>query len=117
MATTPVLKSYSRDPLYGLTREQTVAYISSALAGRCVAAYLYGSFARDEIDSGSDIDCIVVAETELPFTGRSSAFFDLRKRLPSLEILVYTRAEFDNLTGNPTPGFWRSACADMMQIL
>ena len=84
MATKPILIKHSRDPLFGFSKDQALSFLHTALEGRCEAAYLYGSFARDELDAQSDIDCIVVADTHLPFPERPSPFNDLRKRLPSL---------------------------------
>lgn len=114
---TSILRKYSRDPLFGFSREEAILYLQNALNGRCLEAYLYGSFARDQLDAGSDIDCIIVADSEVGFTDRADDFVDLRRRLPSLEIFVYTKAEFDKLMGDPTMGFWQSICSEMMQIL
>ena len=112
-----ILLKNSRDPLFGLTRAEAITHIRSSLLGRVQEAYLYGSFARDDIGPDSDIDCIVVADTGVPFPMRGRLFDDLRDRLPSLEVLVYTRTEFDSLTTEPSPGFWRSVTKDLVRIL
>jgi predicted nucleotidyltransferase len=56
--------------------------------------YLFGSHARGEADSLSDIDLVVVKETNLPFLERPK---ELQRFLPPhvgpLDILVYTPAE------------------------
>lgn len=106
-----------RDPLYGMTPEEVVQYLRTFLQGRVRAGYLFGSFARNEIHPDSDIDLILVAETDLPFLQRGLAFSDLRDRLPSLEILVYTPEEFTRLTTEPSPGFWTSVVNEMVRIL
>ena len=69
------------------------------------------------LNSGSDVDLVVVAETEMSFVERPRLFWDLRDRLPSLDLLVYTPAEFRRLTDDPSPGFWRSLVAGMRRIL
>lgn len=112
-----ILLKNDRDPLFGLTRAEAMDHLRSSLRGRVHEAYLYGSFARGEIGPDSDIDCMVVADTGVPFLRRGRLFDDLRDRLPSLEILVYTRDEFDRLTTDPSPGFWRSVSKDLLRIL
>jgi hypothetical protein len=42
---------------------------------------------------------------------------DLLDLFPGLDILVYTPREFEKLTSDPSPGFWKSAVAEMRQIL
>lgn len=112
-----ILVKNNRDPLFGLTRAEAIEHIRSSLRERGKEAYLYGSFARDDMDPDSDIDCMVVADTGIPFPMRGSLFDDLRDRLPSLEVLVYTRTEFDSLTTEPSPDFWRSVTKDLVRIL
>ena len=112
-----ILIANRRDPLFGLSREQTLDYLRRSLAGRVHAAYVYGSFARNEMHPDSDIDCILAVETELAFPVRGQLFFDLRDRLPSLEILVYTPMELADLTGDPSPGFWASVTRELQRIL
>lgn len=112
-----VLVRSTRDPLFGLTPEEVVQYLRTALQGRVREGYLFGSFARREIHPDSDIDLILVAETTLPFPERGLPFSDLRDRLPSLEILVYTPEEFTRLTRDPSPGFWTSVVNEMVRIL
>lgn len=112
-----ILRKNKRNPLHGMSRAETLDYLKTSLAGKCQAAYLYGSFARDDLHADSDIDCMIVAETETPFTERAHEFGDLRLTLPSLEILVYTPEEFASLTENPSTGFWQSVVKDLMQIV
>lgn len=112
-----ILIRSNRDPLFGLTREEALEHIRSSLRGRVRRAYLYGSFARGDSGPDSDIDCMVVAETELPFPERGRLFDDLRDRLPSLEILVYTPEEFARLTADPSPGFWESVARELVRVV
>ena len=63
--------------------------------------YLFGSFARDEVHEGSDIDLLIVGDfPERVFT-RIERVLELTE-LP-IEPLVYTPAEFEELVrpGNP----------------
>jgi predicted nucleotidyltransferase len=111
-----ILIRNTRDPLFSFSREEVEDYLKTALRGRAEAAYLFGSFVRDELCPESDIDVMIVTETDLSFPVRGRIFEDLRDRLPSLEILVYTPAEFASLTADPSPGFWSSAAADMVRL-
>jgi predicted nucleotidyltransferase len=112
-----ILQKNDRDPLFSFTRAEAIEHIKSSLRGRVHEAYLYRSFARGDMDPDSDIDCMVVADTGVPFPMQGRLFDDLRDRLPSLEVLVYTRKEFQSLTTEPSPGFWRSVTKDLVRIL
>ena len=55
---------------------------------------LYGSFARGDYHAGSDLDLIVVKETDRPFADRIGDVLRLcRSRIP-IEPLVYRPSEF-----------------------
>ena len=112
-----ILVKPKRDPLFGLSRDAAICFMQSALSGRCQKAFVYGSFARDEMHSESDIDCVIITETDLPFIERTRMFEDLRTTLPSIEALVYTPAEFDRLTTDPSPCFWKSVVAELVRVV
>lgn len=63
--------------------------------------YLYGSFAKDEIHEGSDIDLLIIGDFKERFFDRIGKVLDLTD-LP-IEPLVYTVEEFEELinSGNP----------------
>jgi predicted nucleotidyltransferase len=60
--------------------------------------YLFGSHARNEADTLSDIDLIVIKKTNLPFLERLR---EIQRYLPqdagSVDILVYTPEELDDM--------------------
>jgi predicted nucleotidyltransferase len=66
--------------------------------------YLFGSWARKEADEFSDVDLVVIMDSELPFVERCVS---LGRQLPAalggVDLLVYTPAEFDEMLrdGNP----------------
>jgi predicted nucleotidyltransferase len=112
-----ILVKSNRDPLNGLSRSEVLTLLTDSLRSRCTAAYVFGSIARDDMHSESDIDCIIVCETKRSFPERSSLFDDLRDRLPALEILVYTPEEFSRLTNEPSSGFWTPVTRDIVRIV
>ena len=85
--------------------------------GRVVAGYFFGSFTTDDFNKFSDIDIILVQETDKPFLQRSEEFFVLKNIIPSLNILVYTPEEFEDLVSEPSPGFWTSAKQTLMRFV
>lgn len=59
-------------------------------------AVAFGSYARGVADAWSDLDLVIVMETDLPRLERGRLLDDLYDTLPvSLDILVYTPAEFE----------------------
>jgi predicted nucleotidyltransferase len=106
-----------RDPLFGFSPAELQQWLVSRLAGRVSEAHLFGSVVTNDFGPSSDVDLMIVVDTGLPFVERGSLFDDLRDRLPSLEILVYTPDEFRRLTTDPAPGFWRSVVPTLRQIV
>jgi len=106
-----------RDPLMGLEREDFIHILKEKLAGRVTSAWIFGSFAAGRLKPSSDIDLILVVSTTTPFLERGKEFFDLLDIGPTIDILVYTPEEFQKLTENPTAGFWKSVCREMIQIV
>jgi predicted nucleotidyltransferase len=72
--------------------ERARAPLEEAGAERAVA---FGSWARGEADAWSDLDLVVVLDTDLPFVERGNRLAKLVEALPvAVDLLVYTRAEF-----------------------
>jgi len=89
--------------------------LSARLAGRVQRAYVFGSYATGDFRPGSDIDLILVAETNLPFVERPGLFNDLYELFPQLDILVYRPEEFEAQLEKPA-GFWKSVAGSMREI-
>lgn len=67
--------------------------LRTAGAKRAVA---FGSYARGIADAWSDLDLVVVIETDLPRLERGRLLGDLYDALPvSLDLLVFTPSEFE----------------------
>ncbi|MDI6714655.1 MAG: nucleotidyltransferase domain-containing protein [Thermodesulfovibrio sp.] len=63
--------------------------------------YLYGSFAKNEIHEGSDIDLIIIGDFKERFFDRIGKILELTD-LP-IEPIVYTPEEFDELNKSQNP--------------
>jgi len=60
------------------------------------AAFLFGSYARGDADAWSDVDLIVVMQTDRVFIERPLELIDVLDALPTAtDILVYTPDEFE----------------------
>lgn len=60
-------------------------------------AVAFGSYARGVADAWSDLDLVVVMETDLPRLERGRLLAGLYDALPvSLDVLVFTPAEFEH---------------------
>ena len=73
--------------------------------GGATKAILFGSYARGDADEYSDLDLIIIAESQRPFLERGDDFVDLWKESPigAIDVLVYTPKEFSKMRaeGNP----------------
>ncbi len=61
---------------------------------------LFGTLAQGELHEWSDIDLVVVEETDLPFYQRLRKIRELIQPQVGLDIVVYTPEEFDQLQAN-----------------
>jgi len=76
-----------------------VSFLKKELPVRDV--YLYGSFAKNEIHEGSDIDLLIIGDFKERFVDRIGKILDLTD-LP-IEPLVYTPKEFEELRQSENP--------------
>lgn len=59
--------------------------------------YLFGSHARGEADDDSDVDLVVIKESELPFFDRLREAAACVEPGWPVDLLVYTPAEFERM--------------------
>lgn len=99
------------------SREQLVARLR-ALLGReqPASAWLIGSCARGDAKPWSDIDLILVRETDLPFVERPRLFTSLEELGVPVDLLVYTPEEFARLEAHPT-SFWRQTQKERLRLI
>jgi len=98
--------SVNEDTYAELNRELLEAQLSEIrrrLAGMGVRkAILFGSLARDEVTPFSDLDLIIVQETDARFLDRLEPFYSGLDLRVDADILVYTQEELAELqTWNP----------------
>lgn len=60
-------------------------------------AYLYGSVARDEADEYSDVDVMLVRESDKDFFHRITEVMDIVDSLGAADLLIYTPDEFSRM--------------------
>jgi uncharacterized protein len=63
---------------------------------------IFGSLTTEKVTENSDLDVIVVAETQDKFWSRMKNISKLCSRKVGMDVLVYTPAEFDNLLSTRT---------------
>jgi predicted nucleotidyltransferase len=62
------------------------------------AIILFGSFAKEDINEGSDVDIVVIADFKEPFLERIKLLLDLNDKLKlPLEPIGYTPEEFSKM--------------------
>lgn len=100
-----------------LSSGEIISALKEKLTGRVKKAFIFGSIAVDAKGPSSDIDLIIVQETEKIFTERALDYSDLYELGCEVDILVYTPEEFEKLTTEPTIGFWKTVVDEMIRIL
>lgn len=58
---------------------------------------LFGSLARGRAGEDSDIDLLVIMDSDVPFLKRSQCLYEALQPSVALDLLVYTPAEWDCL--------------------
>jgi hypothetical protein len=113
----PVIIWNTRDPLAGRSPGQFEQEVKGMLSGRVEAAYVFGSYGTKDFGRDSDVDLLLVVQTDKPFVERALDFTDIIDLVPDMDLLVYTPEEFRKLTGEPSPDFWTSVVASMRRVV
>lgn len=99
------------------TLEELTQQIKSALSEfKIEAAYLFGSCAGGKPTAWSDIDLLIVMETQESFLERPRLFVDALDFGVPTDIIVYTPEEFTKLKSENS-GFWQTFRDNHLQIL
>jgi len=78
--------------------EDNIRHVAArmAMATDAERVILFGSYARGDATENSDVDLLVIAESNLPRFKRSRELYRLMKPHPfAMDILVYTPQEFE----------------------
>jgi predicted nucleotidyltransferase len=59
---------------------------------------LFGSYCTGQIGEWSDLDLVIIKETEAPFLDRTRRVLELLKPKVGVDVLVYTPAEFERMS-------------------
>ncbi|MBM9578616.1 nucleotidyltransferase domain-containing protein [Leptospira sp. 201903070] len=103
-----------RNPLDGMSREELIQNIQSALREKVIKTFLFGSVARNSAHAYSDVDLIVITKTDLPFLKRQ----ELLQIPVEWNLFVYTEEEWEKIREQSQyPGFWKTVFAEMIPIL
>ena len=79
---------------------QTAIRIGVAINAERVV--LFGSYARDEANENSDVDLMVIADSDMPRFKRSRKLYKLLRPYPfGMDILVYTPQEVEKAKKSP----------------
>ncbi|XDD49713.1 nucleotidyltransferase domain-containing protein [Leptospira sp. WS92.C1] len=101
-----------------MSREELIEKIRFAIAETAIRAYLFGSVVRNEEHAYSDVDLILLTNTDLSFLKRQELFPELFRLPIEMNLFVYTEEEWEKIRDQSQfPGFWKSAFADMISIL
>jgi len=69
---------------------------------------LFGSFARGDYHAGSDVDLLIVKQTNRPFTERSAEVLRACQSKLAIEPLVYTPDEFERMKRQKNPFIFKA---------
>ena len=83
---------------------RTAEAIFTRHARQFIVAYVFGSVAAGTADRYSDVDVILVRDTDLPFFDRVREVMDLRLALGAADVLIYTPTELARMLG------WEDRC-------
>ena len=105
----------NKEPLGGMTKEEFIEKLKGALKNRVDECYIFGSFYTDKFSPNSDVDIILIKNTQESFLNRGKEFLDLYEIGSKIDLLVYTPEEFARLLEEPA-GFWKSVKETLVKI-
>ena len=66
-----------------------------------VTAYVFGSLVAGDSDSYSDVDLLIIRDTETPIFERIREIMDLRREFGAADFLIYTPHELESILAEP----------------
>ncbi len=116
--TAPVLKK-RHSFLAGRSKEEFLEELCQCVSGKVNEAYIFGSFLTEDFGADSDLDLILICETQTPFMKRRLDFPELDNLGAPLDVLIYTPTEFEKLKSEgraANVGFWKSVVTNLKRI-
>jgi len=112
-----LVRSRPRVSLLDFEAKEVCDFLRRRLEAKGVAeAYLFGSFARGCPGAWSDVDLIVVADSDLPFVERPREYSDLQDLGIPVDVLVYTPGEMRRLQ-QEEGGFWSEVASERKRLV
>lgn len=112
-----LVKSRPQISVLDFSVDDVKEFLLEKLAGKNVcAAYLIGSFAEGKATAWSDIDVIIVKETELSFPERVREFADFFELGVPFDVFVYTPEEVVQFEAEPS-AFWQMAMGQGVRVV
>ena len=84
-------------------------------AGQTEKIILFGSLAKGQVSEWSDLDLVIIQQTDLPFLERSRQVLRLLRPQVGLDVLIYTPEEFEQLCQERQ--FFREEILDRGKVL
>jgi predicted nucleotidyltransferase len=78
-------------------------------------AYVFGSYARGTAHADSDLDLLIVAETQSSWPQRALEFSALTDYFEPVDLLVYTPEEWARMRAAPSP-FLQEAASEWVRV-
>ena len=95
------------------SKEEFIKELKSSFNSYALEVYIFGSFFTDEFNTDSDLDILIVTDTDVKFHERYQLFPELNQFLHKekieFDLIIYTPVEFKKLTDegkNSKAGFW-----------
>ena len=109
-------RSRPRVSVVDFTRDEVIDWLRKRLRGRVCEAFLFGSVAAGAANPWSDLDVLLITETDLPFVERPGLFLDLFDIGTGIDMVVYTPDELAAMRRAPS-SFLREVERTKVQIL
>ncbi|MBF0206285.1 MAG: nucleotidyltransferase domain-containing protein [Oligoflexia bacterium] len=107
-----------KNALGDMTIDQFIAKLKSIMHGKVAELYLFGSYAKGTAHSDSDIDIIIVCDTDWEFHKRVLLFPEVFDLSFDIEMRIYTIKEFEKIKSNAkNNAFWKEVLETATKII
>lgn len=84
-----------------LLEQELKRFVSSLRGAGARLIVLFGSVARGDINLWSDLDLLVILDSDLPFIKRLGVLYETLQPRVGLDLLAYTPQEFEMMRERP----------------